>query len=414
MNRFFYKTVLFLLLFTVGFSGHAQKDKQAELEQKRQQLQEEIKQINTLLFSTKKKEKTVLTQVEDISKRIQVRENLIKVTNQQANLITREINSNISRITQLREDLETLKEDYGKLIEKSYKSKNDQSRIMFLLSSENFLQAYKRVQYMQQYANHRKKQGEEIQAKTQELQGLNKDLLAQQKEKQKLIEENRLARNTLNEEKVQQEQLVASLKKDESKFASQIKTKQKEAAAIDREIEALIRAAIAEANKAAGANATKTTTTASRPMFAMTAEAKALAANFTSNKGKLPWPVERGVVVTRFGTTQHPTLPNVKTYSSGVEIATEEGSKARAAFDGEVLAVTVIRGANKAIQIRHGDYITVYQNITDVYVKKGDKVSTRQEIGKIFTNPTTGDTTLKFLIFQNTNKLNPEEWVYRM
>ncbi len=414
MNRIFYKTVLFFLLFTAGFSGYAQKDKQAELEQKRQQLQEEIRQINTLLFSTQKKEKTVLTQVEDIAKRIQVRENLIKVTNQQANLITREINSNISRISQLREDLEALKKDYGKLIEKSYKSKNDQSRIMFLLSSENFLQAYKRVQYMQQYANHRKKQGEEIQAKTLELQDLNKNLLTQQKEKQKLIEENRLARNTLNEEKAQQEQLVASLKKDESKFAAQIRTKQQEAAAIDREIEALIRAAIAEANKAAGANATKTTTTASRPTFAMTAEAKALAANFTSNKGKLPWPVERGVVVTRFGTTQHPTLPNVKTYSSGVEIATEEGSKARAAFDGEVLAVTVIRGANKAVQIRHGDYITVYQNITDVYVKKGDKVSTRQEIGKIFTNPSTGDTTLKFLIFQNTNKLNPAEWVYRM
>ncbi len=414
MNRIFYKAFLFFLLLIVGFSSHAQKDKQAELEQKRQQLQEEIRQINTLLFSTQKKEKTVLTQVEDIAKRIQVRENLIKVTNQQANLITREINSNISRIAQLRSDLEALKEDYGKLIEKSYKSKNDQSRIMFLLSSENFLQAYKRVQYMQQYANHRKKQGEEIQAKTQELQDLNKDLLVQQKEKQKLIEENRLARNTLNQEKAQQEQLVASLKKDESKFAAQIRTKQQEAAAIDREIEALIRAAIAEANKAAGANATTTTTTTSRPTFAMTAEAKALAANFTSNKGKLPWPVERGVVVTRFGTTQHPTLPNVKTYSSGVEIATEEGSKARAAFDGEVLAVTVIRGANKAIQIRHGDYITVYQNITDVYVKKGDKVSTRQEIGKIFTNPTTGDTTLKFLIFQNTNKLNPAEWVYRM
>ncbi|NCT18850.1 MAG: peptidase M23 [Flavobacteriaceae bacterium CG_4_8_14_3_um_filter_34_10] len=412
MKKMFQYGLFFILLFSTGLSVHAQKDKQAELEQKKQQLQEEIRQINNLLFSTKKKEKSVLSEVENIAKRIQVRENLIKVTNQQANLISREINTNISKIAQLRKDLEALKVDYGKLIEKSYKSKSDQSRIMFLLSSENFLQAYKRVQYMKQYATHRKKQGEAIQSKTQELQELNKSLVAQQKEKQKLVEENRIAKNNLSEEKIQQEKLVSSLKKEEGKYALQIKDKQKEAAAIDKQIEDLIRAAILEANKTSGVVTSKTNT--SSPTFAMTAEAKALAANFTSNKGKLPWPVEKGIVITNFGTTQHPTLPNVKTYSSGVEIATESGAKARAAFDGEVLAVTVIKGANKAIQIRHGDYITVYQNITDVYVKKGDKVKTKQEIGKIFTNPTTGKTTLKFLIFQNTNKLNPAEWVYRM
>ncbi len=410
MRLYIKHIVLLIVLVCTGISAFSQKDKQAELEEKRQKLQEDIRQINNLLFSTIKKEKSVLTEVEDISKRIQVRENLIKVTNQQANLITREINSNMNRIDQLRNELKTLKEDYAKLITKSYKSKSDQSRIMFLLSSESFLQAYKRVQYMQQYANHRKKQGEEIQAKTQELQDLNKNLIQQQKDKQKLIEENRVARAKLQGEKKQQEQLMGTLKSEESKYAAQIKAKQREAAVIDKQIEDLIRAAIAESNKAAGATATRTSSTT----FAMTAEAKALAANFTSNKGKLPWPVERGVVVTNFGVTQHPTLPNVKTTSSGVEIATDEGAKARSAFDGEVLAVTVIRGANKAVQIRHGDYITVYQNITDVYVKKGEKVQTKQEIGKIFTNPTTGKTILKFLIFQNTNKLNPADWVFRM
>lgn len=402
--------ISFTALFLTGQVLLSQNDKQAELEQKRLQIQEEIKQINNLLFSTKRKEQSVLTEVENISSRIQARENLIKVTNQQANLITREINSNMSKIDQLRKELESLKEDYAKLIVRTYKSKSDQSRVMFLLSSESFLQAYKRVQYMQQYANHRKKQGEDIQLKTQELQTLNQNLIAQQKEKQKLIEENRIARNQLQEERKQQESLMSTLKKEESKYAAQIKERQRVAAAIDKQIEDLIRAAIAESNKASGVTRTEKTST----KFAMTAEAKALAANFTGNKGKLPWPVERGVVVTRFGTTQHPTLPNVKTYSSGVEIATEEGAKARATFDGEVLAVTVIRGTNKAIQIRHGDYITVYQNVDEVYVKRGDKVTTRQEIGKVFTNQTTGKTILKFLIFQNTNKLNPADWVYQM
>lgn len=402
--------LIFSLLFCTGQMVFSQTDKQAELEQKRQKLQEEIKQINSLLFSTKKRGQSVLSEVESIASRIQARENLIKVTNQQANLITREINSNMAKIDQLRSELEVIKEEYAKLIVRTYKSKSDQSRVMFLLSSETFLQAYKRVQYMQQYANHRKKQGEEIQSKTQELQELNKNLIVQQREKQFLIEENRIARNQLQEERKQQEELMSTLRKDEGKYTNQIRERQREAAAIDKQIEDLIRAAIAESNRAAGGTARERASST----FAMTAEAKALAANFTGNKGKLPWPVERGVVVTRFGTTQHPTLPNIKTYSSGVEIATDEGAKARSAFDGEVLAIIVIRGVNKAVQIRHGDYITVYQNIDDVYVKRGDKVTTRQEIGRVYTNPTTGRTILKFLIYQNANKLNPADWVYQM
>jgi septal ring factor EnvC (AmiA/AmiB activator) len=408
-----YKLKHILLCLTLMFTAQllfAQPAKQAELEQQRQRLQEEIRQINTLLRTTRQQEKSVLTQVENIASRIQVRENLIRVTNQQANLITREINANQSRIQQMRSELEVLKEDYAKLIVQTYKSRSDQSRIMFLLSSESFLQAYKRVQYMQQYARHRKKQGEEIESKTLELQELNQNLLVQQRQQQALIEENRIARNQLLEERKQQEELMSTLRRDESKYAAQIRERQREAAAIDKQIEDLIKAAIAEANRAAGGTARERASTT----FVMTAEAKALAANFTGNRGKLPWPVERGVVVTRFGTTQHPTLPNIQTYSSGVEIATEEGAKARAAFDGEVLAVQVIRGEIKAVQIRHGDYITVYQNIDDVFVKRGDKVTTRQEIGKVYTNPATGRTILKFLIFQNANKLNPADWVYQM
>lgn len=411
-NRFLKNSLLLFLLVFAGGILPAQ-NKQAELEEKRRLIEEEIRQINTLIFNTQKKERSALEEVEDIAQRIRVRENLIKVTNEQANLLTREINSNLSKIDQLRKELELLKEDYAKMVVKSYKSRSEQNRIMFLLSSQNFLQAYKRVQYMQQYTKYRKEQGIQIEQKTVELQELNKTLIVQQRDKQKLIDENRAARTQLQNEKKQQEQLMATLKQDEKKYTSQVREKQREAAEIDKEIERLIREAIAEANREANRNNTATTS-GSATTFAMTPEAKALAASFTSNKGKLPSPVERGIVVTRFGTTQHPTLPNVKTQSSGVEFATEENAKARAVFDGEVIAVMVIKGATRAVQIRHGDYITVYQNLTDVYVKKGDKVSTKQEIGKVFTNPSTGKTILKFLIFQNTNKLNPSDWIYRI
>lgn len=392
----------------------AQVDKQKELEEKRQAILAEIKQINSLLFKTKKEEKSVLSQVEDINQRIAATENLIRVTNQQANLLTRNINSNINKISALREELKEMKADYAQMVRKSYKSKNQQSRVMFLLSSENFLQAYKRLQYMKQYAAFRKKQGETIRAKTEELQQLNADLISQKKTKQKLIAENEVTKKQLTEERKAQQQLVATLKKDESKFTAQIRAKQKEADKIDKEIDALIKAAIAEANRKANAANKVTKEPAAAGGFAMTAEDKALAANFSSNKGKLPWPVEKGMVVKSFGTHQHPQFPNVTTNSSGVEIATEDNAPVRAIFEGQVMSIQVIKGANKVVFVQHGDYISVYSNLATVSVQKGDKVSTKQKIGTVAKSPTEGRTVLKFYIYRNKTKINPADWIYRM
>ncbi len=443
MKHFRTYLFLFVCLLTVSMAS-AQGGKQKELEEKRQAILEEIKQINSLLFKTKKEEKSVLSQVEDLNQRIGATENLIRVTNQQANLLSRNINDNIGKISSLREELKVMKADYAEMIRKSYKSKSQQSRVMFLLSSQNFLQAYKRVQYMKQYAKFRKKQGEGIRAKTEELQKLNSDLIEQKKTKQKLISENEVAKNNLTNERKDQQALVATLKKDEGKFTTQIRGKQKEADEIDRQIDALIKAAIEEANriarekaiaeakakaladaKANNNNTTKNPTTnippktevtkpASTEEFAMTAEDKALAASFTSNKGKLPWPVEKGMVVKSFGTHQHPQFPNVTTNSSGVEIATADNAAVRAIFEGQVMSIQVIKGANKVVLIQHGDYISVYSNLATVSVKSGDKVSTKQNIGTVAKSPTEGKTVLKFYIYQNKTKINPADWIYRM
>jgi septal ring factor EnvC (AmiA/AmiB activator) len=403
----------YLLIFIISCSVgtvSAQENKQKELEEKRQQILNEIKQINDLLFETKKEEKSVLSQVEDLNTRISARENLIRITNQQANLLTREINDNMLKIDQLRDELKALKEDYARMIIKSYKSKSLQNRIMFLLSSENFLQAYKRMQYMKQYSKHRKKQGESIKEKAILLQQLNTELIAQKKVKNSLIEENKLAKENLLREKKTQESLMASLRQDEGKFTKQIRAKQREADRIDKQIEALIKAAIAESNKALKAKEAG----ASSNIFALTEEAKALAADFNSNKGKLPWPVSNGVVIKRYGKQRHPQLPNVTTFNSGVEIATNSGTKARTIFAGEVMEIQQLKGANKAVYIQHGNYISVYNNLTKILVKKGDKVITKQELGTIFTHPTSGKTILKFLIYNNTNRMNPADWIFRM
>jgi len=409
-------TQTFLLLVFLLFlfsSVEAQVDKQKQLEEKKQVLLTEIKQINSLLFKTKREEKSVLSQVEDLDSRIITRQNLIRVTNQQANLLTREINDNLGKIEYLQSELKELKEDYAAMILKSYKSKSSQSRIMFVMSSENFLQAYKRFQYMKQYAKHRKLQGESIKEKTITLQKLNTSLIAKKNQKQDLIDENKVAKTKLSSEKNNQEELIATLKKNEGKYTRQIKKKQKEANKIDKEIEKLIRDAIAASNAAAAKKA-GTVTKKSTKTFALTAEAKALAADFTNNKGKLPWPLKNGVVVKRFGNTRHPQLPNVTTYCSGVEIATKNNAKARAVFNGVVMEIQKIKGANNAIYIQHGNYITVYQNMINVLVKKGDKITTKQELGTVYTKSNSGKTILKFLVYKNTTKMNPSSWVYRM
>lgn len=406
-NKPTYIIVLLCLFLSIPIAN-SQSNKQKELEAKRLKYQNELKQINALLFSDKKKEKSLVSLVEDLSYKVSVRRNLIKVTNDQANLLTREINANQNEISSLRDQLKELKESYAAMVVKSYKSKSEQSRVMFLLSSENFKQAYKRLQYIKQYANYQKEQGDLIKANTIKLQELNTDLLRQKKDKDKLVQENRQVKKQLEIELKEQEELMISIRKNLNTYASQAKKKQQEIDRIDREIDRLIREAIAASNKKAG----KTSTSSSK--FILTPEAKALARNFESNKGKLPWPVENGVVKVKYGTQPSPIDRTVTINSQGVKIATEKGTKVRAVFDGEVSQILVIPNANPVVMIRHGNYITVYKNMSKIYVKKGDKVSTKQEIGEVFTNKSNGETMLGFGVYKDSKTQNPASWLYRM
>ncbi len=405
------KLTYFIGLLFICMPSFSQSTKQQQLEEERQRLRQEIEQMKQLRADTKLKERSLLDDLETINLQISTRQNLIKITNQQANLLTREINTNFKKIDVYRTELKTLKEDYAKMITKSYKSKSHQSRIMFLLSSSDFAQAYKRLQYMKQYNEHRKEQAERIESNTLELQKLNRDLSKQKEDKQTLIVENREAQEKLVEEKKQQQVLMASIRKKRGVYTKQIKKKQEQASAIDKAIEKLIREAIAKANKKAGKKVAKK---GSATTFALTPEETKLAAGFTSNKGKLPWPVGTGRVTKKFGRQPHPTLPNIQINSSGVEIETRAGEKARAIFEGEVIAIQKLKGASRLVQVRHGNYITTYYNIENITVKEGQKVSTKQSIGQVRTNPTTGRAIMKFLIYQNAKRLNPQSWIFKM
>lgn len=401
----FYTTLIIGLLLSCS-SLFAQSDKQKKLELQRQQILREMKQINALLFTKKKEEKSAITLIEDINYKVNVRKNLIRITNEQANLLTREINTNQKEITSLRTQLQELKDDYAAMVVKSYKSKSEQSKVMFLLSSSNFQQAYKRLQYIRQYRDYQKEQGEAIKIKTKELQDLNIQLSKQKEDKKKLIEENRIAKRELESELKQRETLMASIKSDMSKFAAQIKAKKQEADRLDKEIDRLIAEAIAAANK-------KTGKKSSTGKFILTPEAKKLAANFASNKGKLGWPVARGVVKAKFGKGRSLTDSSVEVNHSGIKIATEVNADVKAIFNGVVSSIHVMKRGNPTILIRHGDYITIYHNLSKLYVKKGDQITTGQVIGKVFSNKITGETLLDFRIYKNNLKLNPESWLAR-
>lgn len=413
-QRYLIIGVLMLSFFTTQ-QVFGQSEEQLELEARKERLQEEISRFNALLSQKKKEKTTVLEDVEDLDRKIRMRKELIKVTNDQTNLLNRQINNNINKISKLRDDLKELKGDYAEMIKKSFRSKSQQSRIMFLLSSEDFLQAYKRVQYMKQYTSFRKDQADQIQSKTTELQQLNQGLVVQREEKESLIVENRKEQEALQRELNTQQGLISSIKAKENEYASQIRERQRESDAIDRQIDKMIRDAIAKAN----ANNKETTVekreAASKSSnFALTAEAKLIDADFKSNKGKLPWPVEKGIVKMRYGKQPHPIVRSVTIQSNGVRIATEVHSKARAIYRGKVIAVQAIKGGNKAVLVQHGNYISVYNNLSRVYVSEGDKVSTKQDLGEVFTSPSTNETILKFMIYDNTKTDNPANWIYRM
>ena len=408
-----------LLLFTCLLTAQT---KQKELEQRKRALLEQIKQMSALRQQQSQQHRSTVQQIEAANEKILMRTRLIQINQQQANLLTKEIDDNEKQLRTLKKELEFHKEEYAKIIRQSYKSRSAENRLLFLLSSESFTQAYKRLAYMKQYVNYRKEQVALIQTKTEKIKSLNDTLLVQRDEKNKVLAEQRQEQATLQQEKRELEQLATNIRTVERSYESQIREKQKQANAIDREIQRLIRLAIIEANKR---NSKANTSTAAQPSttitadsnteitFVLTPESRRVADSFEANKGNLIWPVVKGYKSQGFGVYYDPVYPELQHYNNGVTIATEKGAEARCVFEGEVSAIQSIPGSNKVVQVRHGNYITIYYNLTDVYVKKGDKVKAKEALGKIFTD-SHGKTEMKFFLYKNTTRLNPEFWIHKM
>lgn len=404
--------ILLLFVFLMSFSAFSQTRKQ--LENQRKKYKSEILKLNRLLFNEEKKEKNALEALKDINQKIDVRNKLINTINLEAKLLTNEIKTNERKITKLEKELKALKQDYAEMIYKSYKSKSQQSKLMFLLSSKNFYQAYKRLEYTKQYSKFRKKQGEEIQVQANFIKKLNDSLGYQKKVKDTLILVEKRQKEEIEGDKKNQEKLISQIKKKEGKYKREIQRNAKEERKVAARIDKIIKEEIAKANRLAMAkNKDKKTVVKKSSNFILSPEAKALAVKFEQNKGKLPWPVKEGLIVRRFGVQPHPIFPGITINSTGLHFATSQGSEAIAVFNGEVLNISLGSGGTKNVMIRHGNYITSYNNLENAYVKKGDKISVGQKIGRIFTDKVSKKTKLVFVLFKNTTRLNPASWILK-
>ena len=399
--KFLSKTAFLLLIFSIiPLNAQNYEARQKKLEAQKTSLTKEISQINSLILDSRKKSKNLANELEDIQLKISVRDKLININNSQLNNLTNIIYNQTEKLSDLEKDLIKLKEEYEKIIYSSYKKKSTQMKLMFLFASENINQGFKRFQYFKQYSKYRKKQADKIVLIQTQISQTIDSLQIRKNNKQNIIDENREVKETLTKEKQLQNTLFKNLLKNQKNYALEINEKEKQTRLIDNEIQKLIRLAIAESNK--NNNSTN---------FALTPEGRLISTNFQSNKGRLPWPLKQGVVVRRFGTQPHPVVRTTTINSNGISLATSPNSVAYSVFDGEVLSVYGFSGGNPGVLIRHGKYISNYQNLSSIFVKKGDKINANDEIGIVFTNESTGKTVLKFNIFNELKPENPTIWL---
>ena len=390
-----------ILLLIVLISSSVSSQTKQDLENQKKQIQEDIKKIELKLKTNSKQKKLIVSNAEDINYKIKLQENLINNINSQLNLILREIDRNENRLSDLKQRELILKDELSKMLLSAYKKKSNLNKLMFVFSSTSFQQAYKRIQYFKQYANFQNKTLSKIKINSNDIKNVIVVLDSQKTNKKLLIDENEEIKRDLSIEYTGLNNLIAEVNKNQKRYSAEIKQKQKLTREIDKKIQRLIEEALAKAKKKDG-------------RFELTEEAKLISKNFNANKGKLPSPVIRGSVVLGFGKQPHPIVKTTTIQSNGVRIRTSSDVEARTIFNGEVYSIIKSKNNTHTILIQHGNFFTVYKNLSDIYVKKGDKLKTKDSIGKIATDPLNGQTILSFSIFNNGVPQNPRFWIYKM
>lgn len=410
-----------LLLLTALVNGQSLD----ELRKKKQKTNEQIKYTTKLLEEAKKNQTKTLNKFKILNKQIELRTNLITGINSEVGVLADFIDQNAWLVSSLNSDLEQLKNEYAKMIVFAQKNQSNYNKLLFVLSSNSFNQAYKRLMYLRQYTEYRKRQAELIQWIRDLVQVKVSRLQLQRAEKETLLQSKKQEADQLNKEKKQQGQYLTTLQQKQKEFEKKLREQQQIEAQLSNEIQKIVEEEVRKARERArelarekakdvakqtGKPVAKSTESTS---YEMTPEEKLASGQFEQNKRRLPWPVERGVITDHFGVHEHPVLKNIQVKNNGVDISTAQGVKARSIFAGEVSRVFMVTGGNMAVIIRHGKYLTVYSNLVNVQVKSGDKVSVKQTIGTIGTDGDDDKTVLKFQIWKENVKMDPEDWIAR-
>ena len=412
------KYLLFLLVFLVGNSVFSQTKE--DLKKQKSALEQEINYTTDLLNKTKSNKTKSLNYLKVLETQIKSKEQLLITLNIEISLLNKQISkteqailNTEKSILEEEQNLADLKEEYAKMIYAAYKQKGRRNNLIFIVSSEDFNQAYKRILYLKQYSTFRKKQAHKIFESQEEL-SQNKERLAQQKDK--LIEESatkvylvsskKEELQSVNSTKNEKQELVKKLSKSERLFRKQLQDKQKKAKELDDSIRKTIEEEIRKAREKAKKNNKDDS-------FGLTPEALALSSEFANNKGKLPWPLEKGVIISRYGKQKHAVFAGVETFNNGVDIATDQNSTVRVIFDGTVSRIFFIKGEGKAVLINHGEYFSVYSGLKDLSVKTGDKLLSKEKIGIVVTQEQENKTELHFEIWKGYDKHDPSNWLFK-
>ena len=410
------KYTLFFIGVLLSFSAFSQTKE--ELKKQKSSIEKEISYTTDLLNKTKANKTKSLSYLKVLDKQINNKERLLQTLNIEISLLNKQIRKTEKSIINTgqsivaeQDNLELLKSEYAKMIFACFKKKGNRNDLIFIISAEDFNQAYKRIIYLKQYASFRKNQAEKITESQKELERKKIDLNAQKKQlisesasKKELVGAKKNELNTISDTKQEKQALVNKLSKSERLFKKQLKAKQKRAKALDDEIRKIIEEEIRKAREEAEKK---------NKEFSLTPEAMALSSEFNNNKGKLPWPLAKGVIVQGYGKQKHAVFAGIETFNNGIDIATDKNTSVRAIFDGTVSRIFFIKGEGKAILMNHGEYFSVYSGLKEVSVKVGDKLLAKEKIGVVFTQEMEEKTELHFEIWKGYDKHDPSKWLYK-
>ncbi|MGQ9847119.1 MAG: murein hydrolase activator EnvC family protein [Bacteroidales bacterium] len=421
---------LFLCIIATLCISYSYAQSRKELEEKRKKNQKEIEYTNELIKKTRLEKKNSMNQLLVLNKKIRAREELLSTMQSEIQYLDNRIRILLVKFDSLENDLKKLKKVYAQMIVFAYKTRSNYDKLIFVLSADNFNKAFRRLRYLQYYGEYRQKQMEHIITTKTEIKNVLEQLKEKKNQKEQLKSEAEKEKLALLKDKEEQMQVLNSLKKQESELLKKLNNQKK----ADKQLQESIKAMIAEemkkakeeaerkakelaAKKEKKNEATKNISDKNNKSktiseeFMLTPEEQLTNDKFEANKGRLPWPTERGVILSPYGEHEHPVLKGVKVRNDGIYISTLPGAKVRAVFDGVVSKVLAIPGKNYIVLIKHGNFYTVYANLSNVIVQSGQKIKTKQTIGTAGTDPDEDKTFVELQIWKGNIKMDPEQWI---